>query len=876
MAFSHGVLLVVLVAFQDPLQSDDRAISGIVEDPSGGAIAGAAVVIRCGSRTTELITDASGGFNVRGLPAVGCEVEASSPLFETTRVQVDLSSRGSAYVRVVLSIEGFETEVVVTPARGDAEPVFDVPEAVGVTTREELESRPFNLLPQAIREETGVLVQQTTPAQASVFIRGFSAQRVVYLVDGVRLNTSTFRTGATQYLGWINPALVQQLEIVRGPASVQYGSDALGGAVNVIAFEPPVSPTGRQVSGSVEGTAGSADLTGGISATLLVQQPRLALQVGGSGRRVGELRTGRGRDSHAAVTRFLGLPSSELGTRLRDTDFFQGGGYVTGRIVTGDRGAIRAIYMHEEQADVTRYDRTLGGDGVYRSEFDPQRLDFGLFRYERQTGGPVDVFSLGASINRQQDDRLEQARPLSRIERERGRVVAFGYQAQASGTWRRHGWLVGGELYDEHIATSREFEDAVTGARQFVRPEIPDGSRYVSTGLFAQDTWEVAERLSVRGGLRFAHFRYTTDRDDRFGVADERLSAGALTFHTGLVAGLTPWLNATFTASRGFRAANALDLGAIGLGGGGFELSPAAALGLGGRIGTSDGADAVSTGIPVRALEPEALYSFEAGFKVRAGPFSASLAVFDLELVEVIQRRTAIFASSVVGTSIAGYAIVRQDEAGRAYVAEDPRPIVTRVNVDRARVRGVEADVQWRLGAEWLAGASFSLAHGRDLATGHYLRRMPPPFGNVRLKWEPTQRSFWIEGAATVAGAQTRLSPGDLGDPRIGARRTTGSIATFFNGTATDLGLVSGGVLLATGESLAQVQQRVLGGATSAPLFESTPGFLVLGMRTGWHVRRSLTLTLIADNLTDRNYRWHGSGVDGSGGSLQVRARYSF
>ena len=81
----------------------------------------------------------------------------------------------------MVELAGLSSEVTVTPARGEQERTFDVPEAVGIVTHEELESRPVQLLPQALREETGVLVQQTTTAQASVFIRGFSAQRVVYL-----------------------------------------------------------------------------------------------------------------------------------------------------------------------------------------------------------------------------------------------------------------------------------------------------------------------------------------------------------------------------------------------------------------------------------------------------------------------------------------------------------------------------------------------------------------------------------------------------------------------------------------------------------------------------------------------------------------------
>ena len=221
-------------------------VSGLVEDALGGALADATVRATCGGVARETRTDSTGRFVIEGLPAVRCEVQASADLFSPVTHVVDLGSRHDAQVRFVVELAGISSEVTVTPARGEQERTFDVPEAVGIVTREELESRPVQLLPQALREETGMLVQQTTTAQASVFIRGFSAQRVVYLLDGVRFNTSTYRAGATQYLGWIDPAAVQRIEIVRGPSSVQYGSDAIGGAVNVLRSARRSCPPARR------------------------------------------------------------------------------------------------------------------------------------------------------------------------------------------------------------------------------------------------------------------------------------------------------------------------------------------------------------------------------------------------------------------------------------------------------------------------------------------------------------------------------------------------------------------------------------------------------------------------------------------------------
>jgi hypothetical protein len=123
---------------------------------------------------------------------------------------------------------------------------------------------------------------------------------------------------------------------------------------------------------------------------------------------------------------------------------------------------------------------------------------------------------------------------------------------------------------------------------------------------------------------------------------------------------------------------------------------------------------------------------------------------------------------------------------------------------------------------------------------------------------------------------QTRLSSSDLTDARIGATRSRTQIANYFNGTAVDLGYVSNGVLLATNETVAQVQSRVLGTASSAPMFTDMAGFVTFGARGGITLHDRVELIVIGENLADRNYRFMGSGTDAPGANLQVRLRYMF
>lgn len=854
-------------------QEDTGVLRGLVRDAQGGAITSAAVDIVCGDDRYRATTDAVGSFVRTGLPPSRCRVTASSPLFEPETATVQVTPNGGS-ASLVLQVRRFSSEVVVTPARGIEETTFSVPEPMSVTSRRDIDSRPYQLVAQVLREEPGVLVQQTTSAQASPIIRGFTGQSNVYLLDGVRLNTGAWRGGPSQYLAWVDGAIVDRIEVVRGSGSVQYGSDALGGTVQVLTRPAPFGLGLARVGGTVEALGGTADKSFGGQADLTIRTTAASIVVGGSGRRVEDLRAGGGKDSHNAVTRFLGLPSTILGSRMRATAFDQGGVHGTGTFGVGSNASLRAFYTHDTQVGASRYDRVLGGEGVYRSGFDPQTLDLGLVRYERAISGLLDGVSATFSVNRQADGRFEQARPIARLDTQAATTTALGYQAQAHRNLRRHQIVVGGELYDESTGASRQLIEP-NGIVTPARPDIPDGTSYSNLGIFAQDTVNVSDRLTMRGGLRYSSFSFATKPDALFGVTAEDVTMRSATFQAASIVRLLDGLNLTFEVGRGFRAANAADLGSIGLsGGGGFEITPSKANAMGALVGTTGAADARSTGVRVPALRPEVAYHYELGVKARVGRFSGTLNGFDMEFFDAIQRRALVFDTNVVGSTVSGFQIVRQDAAGLAYIAQDVRPVGTRVNVDRTRILGFDGEGEVQLTSTWTASGYFSMSNGRLLATGEYVRRMPPPMGGAKVRW--TAGRLWTEGVLTFAAEQTRLNSGDLSDARIGGLRTRTSIANFFNGTATDLGLVTNGVLTETGETLAQVQNRVLGSATSSPLFTTQAGFAVFGIRAGLRVTPQLDLTVIGENLGDVNYRLYGSGVDAPGVNVQVRTRYRF
>ena len=191
-----------------------------------------------------------------------------------------------------LSLEELMRVPVVTATRVATDP-FDLPFFAQALTRTDYERMLPGTLPDWLRETPGVMVQKTANGQASPYLRGFTGYRTVMLIDGVRLNNSTFRDGPNQYWNTVDPLSIDRLEVVQGPGSVLYGSDAVGGTVNALTESPPNPGPGLAWQGRTFVRAASAEES--ITTRAQASGPlgeRAALQLGGTWKRFGNLRGG--------------------------------------------------------------------------------------------------------------------------------------------------------------------------------------------------------------------------------------------------------------------------------------------------------------------------------------------------------------------------------------------------------------------------------------------------------------------------------------------------------------------------------------------------------------------------------------------------------
>lgn len=869
-------------------------LRGRVLDQSGAVVAGASVILLSQGQTPVASgeTDEFGSFLLAHLSAGSYELVARTAGMEPASAAVSIPRRESAGLELVLRVSSVSTSVTVTPARGEVQNAFDLPGQVNVVHQGLLRQRPGVLLPVALREEVGVQVQQTSAHQGAVIVRGLTGQQVLHLVDGIRFNTSTFRPGPNQYFALLDPNFVERVEVARGPSSAQYGSDSLGGTVNVLPVRTYPESAGKRFAGEFTPLFRTADGASGGALKLSYGTSAWSLHGGFSALRAQDLRTGGGGDSHAAVTRFLGLPSEVLGDRLQDTAFTQWSGYSRFFWTPAPGHTLTASYLRSQQHGGRRYDQLNGGNGNLINSFSPQILDFFYLRYEKQKVGWLDTLSGTFSYNSQRDDRTEQGGagdPFAPIFDEFNDTDALGYQVQATThIGARHSVVFGGEVFDETIDSTRTLFDPATASSRAVRGRFPDDSRYTTFGLFYQHGFEVLPgRLRLQGGLRYSAFNFRTFADanlrDPSGqplVPDFSTTLQDVTFNLGGVLRLTENFQLTGAVRRGFRAPNATDFSSVGLTSNGFEVSPNQGASAGGFVGTRADSLAVSTGQAVSSLDPEVLYNYELGVKFQSRRMTASVSGFTNEVSDFITKRALLLPPGALGLTIGGQPIIAQLASGAVITAADPRPVLVRSNVGRVRIWGVETSWESQLSDSWSATANFYYLRGRDKETGappDIEGGLPPASGFVSVRWQPVGRRYWLEAYSNLASFQDRLSSLELADQRIGAERSIASISRFFRNGAVARGLVRGGILLPTGETLQQVLARVLGpGLQTAPLFTKTPGFVTFNLRGGYRLTERTDLVVVFENLLDKNYRFHGSGVDAPGFNLQLSYRIRF
>ncbi|MCY1083721.1 TonB-dependent receptor [Archangium sp. miwbw1] len=593
-------------------------------------------------------------------------------------------------------------------------------------TAEELSRRPARSTPEALMEEEGIFLQRTNHAGGHPIIRGLLGHQVLILVDGVRLNNAVTRAGPNQYLNTVDPFLVERLEVVRGPSSVLYGSDAIGGVVNVLTLTPRFASEGggNRFPAGVRLMGGSADLSLQGSLRLGVELQNTAALGVVTGRDFNDLRGG----ADIGVQHYTGYTEYDAAVKVRQ------------RLSPGT--ILQLQYQAARQSDAPRTDRSVPGD--FRI-FSLQERDFLHGQLAVSGAGPFHRIRVDASALRQSErtDRYRVAR--DRIEREDASVWTLGLRAEGerSLSFNNASLRVGADVFHDKVTGAASRSTILVPAEFEPRPELaryPGSPTALAAGLFGFFQMDLGTNATGHVGARAQLNRTHLPEDDRLSLqfpgspvlpatTEQALGvAGELGFQQRASEDVTLFAN----LGSGFRAPNVDDYLRLGVEGPGFVL-------------------------PGRDLVPEFSYTAEVGGRFQRGE---------------VARVQAVYAYTFIDNMVTA---VPTQFNGETHTP-DGLPYLARTNADNAQVHAVELSGQVRpvrsltllAQAAWVFSTQKRLDPLEPAAPPQTepFSKSPPLNGLVRATWEPVDFAF-VEGVFQWAANQERLSAADREDIRM-------------------------------------------------------------------------------------------------------------
>ena len=661
-------------------------------------------------------------------------------------------------------------EVVVTAMRAET-PIAEVPGAIHVVDRDSMQASAPRTTPDALRGLPSVMVQKTGYGQGSPYLRGFTGFRTLMMVDGIRLNNSAFRDGPNQYWNTVDPWSVARYETVMGPASVLYGSDAVGGAVNALTLAPPEwagEPTYERTLAARGATADeSLQTRAGVRARVT---ERLGLAAGFTWKKFNDVRGGEdvGRQRH---------------TGYDESDFDLRADYAL-----NERATLTLAHQQVAQDDAWRTHSTFYGidwEGLKAGDDQMRAYDQDrALTYARLAAADLDGFvsACNLTLSRQaQEEDLHRLRGDGRRDETGFDVVTWGAALELQSESDFGHWTYGADYYrDEVDSYGRHYKADGKLNKTDAQGPVADDAAYDLVGAYLQDTVPLfGGALELTPGVRYTYAQLDADRvlDPVSGETTAR--ADDWDTVVGSLRALAPLGAARRHAvyagvSQGFRAPNLSDLTRL------------------------DAARSTEIETPVDDLDPERFVSAEAGARYDDGRRSAEIAGYYTWIKDLIVR-------TPTGEVVDELQEVTKKNAGEGYVA------------------GVELTLGWqvtedwhvRLMGSWMDGEADAYPTSDPVAARDYVSRLMPLTGQAAVRWQPAGEAYWLEAVVDAAEKADRLSADDERDTqRIPPGGTPGyAVLTLRGGTTVLEGL---DLTLAL-ENVADEDYRIHGSGVNEP-----------------------------------------------------------
>lgn len=659
--------------------------------------------------------------------------------------------------------------------------------------------------------QTGaVFVQKSQLSGGSPMIRGFATNRVLMVVDGVRMNNAIYRSGNLQNIISVDPQTLQKAEVTFGPGAIIYGSDAIGGVIDFHTIEPVFANSNKTLfKTNILTRYASVNKEKTIHGNLNIGRKKWAFFSAATYSDFDDLRMGKygGDDSYLRKNYIQRVGGTDSIVKNNHPRVQQYSGYeqlnMLQKLKIQLSGNLSFQYgFHFSQTSTApRYDRLL--------QLRNNRLRFAEWNY-----GPMiwrmhninlvhtkkntfyNEARFTAAYQYYNESRIDRAYRSNNRNIQSEKVGAVSINWDALKIIGKSQFFYGIEWVNNKVGSLGVQENISNGNRVPAVSRYPDGSRWSSTGIYISHKRNTGKKFTLLQGFRFSQNNLSSNFDTSFipfPFLTAHIKDAALTGNIGLVYRPKPGLQLNANFSTGYRMPNVDDIGKL------FETAPGLVV------------------VPNPNLKSEYALNGELGMRYQAGKWgNFEVNGFYTKLNNAIVRRPFTFNGS-----------------DRIVLAGTSSAVEALQNAAYATVYGLQTMFTVNLFpnfyllnyANWIKGKETDDGKNEQVA----LRHAPAFYGSTQCKYEKGKftATAIVEYNATVT--HQNLAPSERAKTDIYARDKNGD--------------------------------------------PYAPGWYTLSLRTAYQYNSQTTVTCAWENISSQRYRPYSSGIVAGGSNLVICIR---
>lgn len=627
-------------------------------------------------------------------------------------LQLDFSEIQNKSFIISLQSNIFPISEVMISANKWEENITEIPIKVVQINKEQIKHSTAQTSADLLKESNQVYIQKSQLGGGSPMIRGFAANRVLIVLDGLRLNNAIYRSGNLQNVINIDPNSLESAEVILGPGSIIYGSDAIGGVMDFHTINPLLSTSkAPNISYSYKSRYSSSNNEIMNHGKYNYGTTKLSFAGSISYSDFSDLKMGKHGSSEYLRPEYV-ITRNGVDEIIQNTNsenqkhsgYSQINLLQKIRFKASETLDLQYNFQHSETSNIPRYDRLIqySDDQLKYAEwfYGPQKLQLHSLKINNSKPTILyNSFKIIAGYQNYQESRHSRKFGSSSLVNRKERLNIYSINADAEKQINTSMQIFyGSEWTHNKLNSYGNNIDIISDEKLEIASRYPNHSKYTSLAFYSNLKWKLNSKWTMNTGIRYSHVWIKSKLDNRFyNFPFDNLDLTTGSFNGGI--GLSHvsdkgWL-LKLNATSGFRAPNLDDVAKV------FDSEPGKVV------------------VPNKNLKPETVYNFEMNLSKN---FS-----------------NILFLDLTIFYSFLDQAMLRKDfsfngQTTLIYDGEEST-IQSIVNADNAKIWGGNISAILKLTNQLSVKSNLNMTKG-EYKDGSPVRHVPPIFGNTSITYK--------------------------------------------------------------------------------------------------------------------------------------------